>query len=92
VRRYLRGKHVLSVATVHGLDAEILEIRAEPRAPVTQKPLRALDLPSGVLIGAVEHDDGTEIATGATQIEPDDRVIVFVLPGEVGAVEDLFDA
>ena len=92
VRRYLRGKHVLSVATVHGLDAEILEIRAEPRAPVTKHPLRELDLPSGVLIGAVEHDDGTEIATGATQIEPDDRVIVFVLPEHVGAVEDLFEA
>jgi len=92
VRRYLRGKHVLSVATVHGLDAEILEIRAEPRAPVTRKPLRELDLPSGVLIGAVEHEDSTEIATGTTQIGADDRVIVFVLPHQVGAVEDLFDA
>jgi len=92
VRRYLRGKHVLSVATVHGLDAEILEIRATPRAPVTKKPLRELDLPSGVLIGAVEHEDTTEIATGTTQIGPGDRVIVFVLPGQVGAVEDLFDA
>jgi trk system potassium uptake protein TrkA len=92
VRRYLRGKHVLSVATVHGLDAEILEIRATPRAPVTKKPLRELDLPSGVLIGAVEHEDTTEIATGTTQIGPGDRVIVFVLPGQVGDVEDLFDA
>ena len=92
VRRYLRGKHVLSAATVHGLDAEILEIRAAPRAPVTQKPLRELDLPSGILIGAVEHESSTEIATGTTQIGPGDRVIVFVLPHQVEAVEDLFDA
>jgi trk system potassium uptake protein TrkA len=92
VRRYLRGKHVLSVATVHGLDAEILEIRAAPRAPVTTKPLRELDLPSGVLIGAVEHEDRTEIATGATQISPGDRVIVFALPNQVRAVEELFEA
>jgi len=92
VRRFLRGKHVLSVATVHGLDAEILEIRATPRAPVTKNPLRDLDLPSGMLIGAVEHDDGTEIATGTTQIEPGDRVIVFVLPDQVGTVEGLFEA
>ena len=92
VRRYLRGKHVLSVATVHGLDAEILEIRAEPRAPVTMEPLRELNLPSGVLIGAVEHDDRTEIATGTTKISPGDRVIVFVLPNQVGAVEKLFEA
>lgn len=92
VRRYLRGKHVLSVATVHGLDAEILEIRAAPRAPVTKKPLQKLDLPSGLLIGAVEHDDTTEIATGTTQISPGDRVIVFALPSQVDAVEELFDA
>jgi trk system potassium uptake protein TrkA len=92
VRRYLRGKHVLSAATVHGLDAEILEIRAAPRAPVTTKPLQELNLPSGLLIGAVEHDDSTEIATGSTLIGPGDRVIVFVLPNQVGAVEALFDA
>jgi trk system potassium uptake protein TrkA len=92
VRRYLRGKHVLSAATVHGLDAEILEVRATPRAPVTQKPLRELNLPSGLLIGAVEHDDSTEIATGKTKISPGDRVIVFVLPNQVEAVEELFDA
>jgi trk system potassium uptake protein TrkA len=92
VRRYLRGKHVLSAATVHGLDAEILEIRAAPRAPVTQHPLRDLNLPSGLLIGAVEHEDTTEIATGSTQIGPGDRVIVFVVPNQVEAVEELFDA
>ena len=90
VRRYLRGKHVLSVATVHGLDAEILEIEAAPRSPVTQKSLRELELPSGILVGAVEHNSSTEIATGNTHIEPDDRAIVFVLPDQVGRVEALF--
>ena len=29
VMRFLRGKHVKSVATIHGLDAEVLEIEAE---------------------------------------------------------------
>ena len=90
VRRYLRGKHVLSVATVHGLDAEILEIQAAPRSPVTRKPLKKLDLPSGILVGAVEHDSSTEIATGNTHIEPGDRAIVFVLPEQVEHVEQLF--
>lgn len=93
VRRYLRGKHVLSVATVHGLDAEILEIEAAPNAPVTREPLKDLDLPQGILLGAVEHSDGaTEIATGTTHIEAGDRAIVFVLPDQVGRVESLFAA
>lgn len=92
VRRYLRGKHVLSVATVHGLDAEILEIQAAPGAPVTRKPLKDLNLHSGILLGAVQHDGSTEIATGTTHIEPGDRAIVFVLPEQVERVEDLFAA
>jgi trk system potassium uptake protein TrkA len=91
VRRYLRGKHVLSVATVHGLDAEILEIVATPRSAVTREALKDLSLPKGVLIGAVEHEDGIEIATGSTHIEAGDRAIVFVLPEQVEKVEQLFE-
>jgi trk system potassium uptake protein TrkA len=92
VRRYLRGTHVKSVATVHGLDAEILEIEASPRAPITTGPLRNLDLPSGLLVGAVDHNDTAEIATGNTEIEAGDRAIVFVLPQAVEAAEALFEA
>jgi trk system potassium uptake protein TrkA len=92
VRRFLRGKHVLSVATVHGLDAEILEIEAEPRAPITTGPLMEQDLASGILIGAVERNGDVEIATGTTEVQPGDRTIVFVMPDKVAAVEDLFAA
>ncbi|WP_022834725.1 Trk system potassium transporter TrkA [Salisaeta longa] len=91
VRRYLRGKHVLSVATVHGLDAEILEIVAAEDAPVTRQPLKGLDIPNGVMIAAVGHDQAdAEIATGDTRIAPHDRAIVFVLPDKVEAAERLF--
>ena len=90
VMRHLRGKHVMSVATVHGLDAEILEFVADPRAPVTRNDVSALRLPKGVLIGAVVHGRGVEIATGTTRIEAGDRAYVFVLPGQVRAVEQLF--
>lgn len=92
IRRYLRGKHVLSVATVHGLDAEILEIKAEPGSRATKKPLRELDVPEGLIIGAVEHTDRTEIAKGDTHIQAGDRAIVFVLPKSVEQAEKLFEA
>ena len=91
ILRFLRGKHVQSVATIHGLDAEILEIEAKPRAPVTRNQLRDLSLPQGMLIGAVLHEHDAEVATGATHIQPGDRAIVFVLPGRIDAVERYFD-
>lgn len=90
VLRFLRGKHVLSVATVHGLDAEILEIEAAPRSSIVKKPLMKQDLPKGILIGAVQHGDDVEIATGTTHIEPGDHAIIFVMPDHVQDAERLF--
>lgn len=92
VLRFLRSTHVQSVATVHGLDAEILEIEAKEGAPVTEHALSKLKLPSGMLIGAVLHEQGreVEVATGDTHIRPGDRTIVFVLPKQVNEVERYF--
>lgn len=92
VQRYLRSRHVRSMATVYGLDAEILEIETFPGAPITKGLLKDLSLPDGMLVGAVDHGETTELATGTTQIEAGDRAIVFVLPPSVAACEALFDA
>lgn len=90
VLRFLRGKHVLSVATVRGLDAEILELVASPRSPITKGPLKELKLPKGLLIAAVDHGNKSEVAMGHTVINPGDKAIVFVLPSILETVEKLF--
>lgn len=89
VLRFLRGSHVRSVATVHGLDAEILELIADPGAPITTGPLLEQELPRGVLVGAVVGND-VEIATGNTRIRPGERAVVFALPDQVNEVETYF--
>lgn len=91
VMRFLRGKNVRSVATVHGLDAEILEIEARPRSTITREILMNQELPKGVLIAAVLKGNSIEIATGLTQIEAGDRAYVFVMPGMIAQAEKLFD-
>jgi trk system potassium uptake protein TrkA len=89
VLRFLRGSHVRSVATVPGLDAEILEMVAAPGAPITRGPLDGLRLPAGVLIGAVAGRE-VEIATGQTVVAPGDRVVVFSSRARLDDVERLF--
>ncbi|MDT0632819.1 Trk system potassium transporter TrkA [Rubrivirga sp. S365] len=91
VLRFLRGAHVRSVATVPGLDAEILELVADPGAPITRAPLAEQRLPSGVLIGAVVGKR-VEIATGQTVVQPGARAVVFATPARVEEVEPLFSA
>ncbi len=92
VLRFLRGKHVTSVATVLGLDAEIIELEALPGAPITRGPLMKQKLPKGVLVATVICNAGRdlEIATGTTHIHPGDRAIVFATPERIEAVERLF--
>lgn len=91
ILRFLRGTHVLSVATVHGLDAEILEIHANLGSRITQAALKDLELPQGILIGAVVREDEVRVATGRTTIDPGDRAIVFVVPGQVERAEEFFE-
>lgn len=91
VLRFLRGSHVRSVATVHGLDAEILELVATPGAPITRAPLMEQTLPRGILIGAVVGKK-VEIATGRTVVEPGRPTVVFATPDRVVDAEKLFGA
>ena len=90
ILRYLRGKHVSSVATIAGLDAEMLEISAQPGAKVVGKTLRELKLPKGVIIAATFDGKKAKIATGDTVIDPGDTAYVFVLPQKIRDVERLF--
>ncbi|MDA1028175.1 MAG: Trk system potassium transporter TrkA [Bacteroidetes bacterium] len=92
IMRFLRGKHVKSVATVHGMDAEILEFEAAPRSMITSDILMNLKLPAGVLVGAVSSGKDVEIATGLTRIEAGTSAFVFVMPGQIAKVESLFAA
>ncbi|MBO6576693.1 MAG: Trk system potassium transporter TrkA [Rhodothermales bacterium] len=86
----LRGQHVMSVASVPGLDAEILEIEAQPRSAVTRAPLEELTLPKDMLVAGVHHGKSVEIATGSTRIAAGDRAFVFARQSALAEVESFF--
>lgn len=78
ILKFIRRGELLSVAHLHGFDAEVVQIRAAPNSPITRIPLSRLD-PSfhgKILIGGVYRDEKWKIAIGDTRIMPNDRVIV----------------
>ena len=91
ILHFLRSKHVLSVATVHGLDAEILEVEARPRSHITKRSLQELNLPAEMIVGAVMRGKQVFVAMGDLKIEPGDRVIVFVRSRFIPKAERLFE-
>lgn len=92
ILKFIRMGQLLSVAHLHGLDAEMVEIVAEPNAPITRKPLSKLD-PSyygKIIIGAIFRDGDWRIAVGDTRIRDNDRAIVVCTSLALKDVQQLF--
>lgn len=90
ILRFIRKGQILSVATLHGVDAEVIELIAQKGSDVTRKQLKDLDFPKGAIIGCVMSGDTVTIPVGSTKINPNDRVVVFALPNAIPEVEKLF--
>jgi trk system potassium uptake protein TrkA len=72
------------------MGAEVLEVEAMETSQVVGKSILDLELPQGVLFGALVRDDDVIIPRGETVIQKDDRVILFSLVDQIKKVEQLF--
>ena len=92
ILRLIRRGNIISVASLHGIDAEAIEIVAGVNAKIVHKELSFLKtkFPENAFIGAIIRREKLIIPTGQSVIQPADRVIVFSMPGAISVVEDLF--
>ena len=75
VLRHIRREYVLAVAHLHGCDAEMVQLLANPGSPITKRPLHSIDgLAGRILVGGVYADGRWDVARGVTQINDGDRV------------------
>ena len=76
ILKYIRRGRLLSVAHLHGFESDVVELVAERGAPITRKPLYQVGgMKDKIIIGAVCRKGVWEIAVGATQVHPGDKVI-----------------
>jgi trk system potassium uptake protein TrkA len=92
ILKFIRRGELLSVAHLHGFDAEAVEIIAAPNSPITKKPLYKLDpeFHGKILVGAVFRDGEWQIAVGDTHITENEPVIVFCASLHLKDVQKLF--
>jgi trk system potassium uptake protein TrkA len=81
---------VLNIRTLPAADAEIVELIAKTDSKITHKPVKNLRLPENVNIGGIVRDGVGRIVNGDTQIQPNDRVIVFCKANSVRKLDALF--
>ncbi len=90
VLQHVRRGRIRLVHSIGDGRAEVIEAEALETSPLVGKPLKELDLPDGIRIGAVYRDDTVLVPSGSLQIRAGDRVIIFALAERVREVEQMF--
>ncbi len=88
--KYMRVGNIISVTLFGEERAEMLELIAQPDAPVINKELQRIKFPNGAMVGAVLRDDQAIIPDGSFVIKPNDHLIIFSLLKSVHKIEGLF--
>ena len=91
ISRFIRRGEVLAVASLEGIDAEVLEYIATPDSPVTKKKIKDLHFPQDAIIGGIIRGEESFIIVGDSQIKPNDKVVVFSLPGAAKKTAKFFE-
>ena len=88
--RLVRGERISHVATLPECKAEVLELVAEPDSPITRKPLKNLKFPRNALVGAIHREGEVILASGDSQVQAGEPVVVFCQEDAVPHLEKLF--
>ena len=88
--KYVRKGNVSSVASLHGVDAEIIEFIVKPKSKVTKAPIRELKFPKTSNIAGVIRKGKGIIPFGDFQLKSEDKAIVFSLTESIHKIEKFF--
>jgi len=78
ILKYIRRGELLSVAHLHGLEAEVVELVVGSQAPITRKPLLRVEGTKGkIIIGGFSRGNGWQTAVGSTHLQPGDKVVAI---------------
>ncbi|MDX3929392.1 MAG: Trk system potassium transporter TrkA [Shinella sp.] len=90
ILQHVRKGRIRSVYAVQRGSAEVIEAEALETSPLVGQPLREIELPDGVRIGAIYRDKAVIRPDGSTKIKAKDRVVLFAAASAVRHVEQLF--
>ena len=93
ILKFIRRNELLSVAHLHGVDAEVIELLAAPGSEIAGKSLNNLAKnfrQHNILIGGVEQDGVWKVAVGSTEIQALNRVVAVCSSQHLNKVRQLF--
>lgn len=88
--KYVRKGEVSAIASLHGVDAEIIEFIVKPDSLVTKKPINKLNFPKTANISGVIRGEIGFIPFGNFQLRAGDKAVVFSLTESINQIEKFF--
>jgi len=90
ILQHIRRGRIHSVHTLREGFGELIEAEALETSELVGKPLKEVNLPTGVLLGAIVRDGEMICPGGSTVVEPHDRVVLFAAAEVIRKVEKMF--
>ncbi len=90
ILQHVRRGRIRGVHSLHNGAAEVIEAEALESSPLVGRPLKDLELPDGVRMGAVFREGEVIMPDSETTIRAHDRVVAFALASEVRQIEQMF--
>ncbi len=76
ILKYIRRGQLISVAHLHGFEAEVVELVVGDDAPITRKPLYQIEgLKGRIILGGYARGETWQTAVGSTHLLPGDLVL-----------------
>jgi trk system potassium uptake protein TrkA len=90
ILQHVRRGRIHAVHTIREGFGELIEAEALETSSLVGAPLRDINLPAGVMIGAIIRDGQVISPRGNTVVQNKDRVVLFATADVVRKVEKLF--
>ncbi|MBQ9639680.1 MAG: Trk system potassium transporter TrkA [Bacteroidales bacterium] len=91
IARFIVKGDAVSSKWLSGTNAELIEFLVGRRSAATRHSIKDLHLPDGATIGGIIRGNETILPSRDTQLQENDRVVVFTLPKVMDRVGRLFD-
>ena len=90
IYKYTVGQSVTHVKCLTASDAEVIEFIVNEDSKITKKKIKDLLFPTDAIIGGVIRGSQGFVATGETQIQDGDKVVIFALPTAISKLDKFF--
>ncbi|MDF3605714.1 Trk system potassium transporter TrkA [Paracoccus sp. DMF-8] len=89
ILRHVRHGRVRDIYSIGDAEAEVIEAQVLSTSPISGRPVRDIDFPEGVLLGAVQKGGKIHKPVGNLRVEEGDIIVLFALAHDVPEVERL---